>query len=219
MQRATCHRVADTDLGHSKGRFGPALRRPTPIDFHTGGRTPPHQGVVLIDEPAPALGVGGRGPVQQDAALIEGLVRRVFEVQGHGAISSPVRALDSSCSTVFTNIHTVTSRSARDSKDGSARTRIRSFSDRLTTSNSSGNGSKSELVEVVDEICDFLEKLSAGLLVVELYVVKALALADKVFLLSRGRVVLAGEPSEIEGTDIFARYLGAEAIGDPAGLR
>jgi len=93
------------------------------------------------------------------------------------------------------------------------------FSDRLTTSNSSGNGSKSELVEVVDEICDFLEKLSAGLLVVELYVVKALALADKVFLLSRGRVVLAGEPSEIEGTDIFARYLGAEAIGDPAGLR
>jgi branched-chain amino acid transport system ATP-binding protein len=67
---------------------------------------------------------------------------------------------------------------------------------------------------LVDEIFEFLGRLAAeghSLLIVEQYVAKALALADLVYLLVRGRLVFAGEPAEIEGTDIFAHYLGAEA--------
>lgn len=68
---------------------------------------------------------------------------------------------------------------------------------------------------LVDEIFRFLGRLSAeghSLLIVEQYVSKALALADLVYLLVRGRVVFAGEPAEISGTDLFAHYLGAEAV-------
>jgi branched-chain amino acid transport system ATP-binding protein len=66
---------------------------------------------------------------------------------------------------------------------------------------------------IVDEIFVFLRRLADeghSLLVVEQYVGKALALADLVYLLVRGRVVFAGEPSELEGSDIAAHYLGAE---------
>lgn len=66
---------------------------------------------------------------------------------------------------------------------------------------------------VVDEIFDFLKVLrdqGTSLLVVEQYVAKALALADIVYILARGRVMFAGEPSELVGSDIFARYLGVE---------
>ena len=49
-------------------------------------------------------------------------------------------------------------------------------------------------------------------LIIEEYVAKALALADLVYLLVRGRLVFAGEPAELGGSDIFARYLGAEAF-------
>jgi branched-chain amino acid transport system ATP-binding protein len=66
---------------------------------------------------------------------------------------------------------------------------------------------------IVDEIFEFLRRLAAeghSLLIVEQYVAKALALADLVYLLLRGRLVFAGEPAEIAGTDIFAQYLGAE---------
>ena len=66
---------------------------------------------------------------------------------------------------------------------------------------------------LVDEIFVFLRRLADeghSLLVVEQYVGKALALADLVYLLVRGRVVFAGEPSELEGSDIAAHYLGAE---------
>jgi branched-chain amino acid transport system ATP-binding protein len=67
---------------------------------------------------------------------------------------------------------------------------------------------------LVDEIFQFLARLADeghSLLIVEQYVAKALALADLVYLLVRGRMVFAGEPAEIQHTDIFARYLGAEA--------
>jgi branched-chain amino acid transport system ATP-binding protein len=67
---------------------------------------------------------------------------------------------------------------------------------------------------IVDEIFESLSQLSAqgmSLLIVEQYVGKALALADYVYLLARGRIVLCGEPSELEGSDLFAHYLGAEA--------
>jgi len=66
---------------------------------------------------------------------------------------------------------------------------------------------------IVDEIFEFLGRLATeghSLLVVEQYVGKALALADFVYLLVRGRIVFAGEPAEVEGSDIFAQYLGAE---------
>jgi branched-chain amino acid transport system ATP-binding protein len=66
---------------------------------------------------------------------------------------------------------------------------------------------------VVDEIFEFLRRLAAegtSLLVVEQYVSKVLAIADLVYVLVRGRIELAGEPRELTGTDLLARYLGAE---------
>jgi branched-chain amino acid transport system ATP-binding protein len=72
---------------------------------------------------------------------------------------------------------------------------------------------------IVDEIFEFLARLAAeghSLLIVEQYVAKALALADLVYLMVRGHLVFAGEPAEIAGTDIFARYLGAE-VGELLG--
>jgi branched-chain amino acid transport system ATP-binding protein len=64
---------------------------------------------------------------------------------------------------------------------------------------------------IVDEIFDFLRLLAgrgASLLLVEQYVTKALALADYVYLLHRGEIAFAGEPGELDGTDLFARYMG-----------
>jgi branched-chain amino acid transport system ATP-binding protein len=65
---------------------------------------------------------------------------------------------------------------------------------------------------VVDEIFAFLARLAAdgvALLLVEQYVSKALALADHVYTLARGRITFAGEPAELAGDDVFARYLGS----------
>ena len=65
---------------------------------------------------------------------------------------------------------------------------------------------------VVDEIFEFLDRLRAegvSLLVVEQYVTRALAIADYVYLLQRGRVVFAGEPAEVDGERVFAEYVGA----------
>ena len=67
--------------------------------------------------------------------------------------------------------------------------------------------------KVVDEIFTFLQRLTgegACLLLVEQYVTRALALADYVYVLSRGQVIYRAEPSEFEGEDVFARYLGPE---------
>ncbi|GAA0603457.1 ABC transporter ATP-binding protein [Sporichthya brevicatena] len=69
---------------------------------------------------------------------------------------------------------------------------------------------------IVDEIFHFLKMLVAegtSLLIVEQYVARALALADYVYLLAKGRVMFAGDPSELQGTDIFERYLGEEMVG------
>jgi branched-chain amino acid transport system ATP-binding protein len=65
---------------------------------------------------------------------------------------------------------------------------------------------------IVDEIFEFLSRLAAGgssLLLVEQFVTKALAVADYVYLLDRGSLVFAGEPSELDGHDFFATYVGA----------
>ncbi|HEV3363716.1 MAG TPA: ABC transporter ATP-binding protein [Acidimicrobiia bacterium] len=64
---------------------------------------------------------------------------------------------------------------------------------------------------VVDEIFEFLHRLAAegcALLLVEQYVTKALALADHVYTLARGRIAFAGEPAELADDDVFASYLG-----------
>jgi len=67
---------------------------------------------------------------------------------------------------------------------------------------------------VVDKIFEFLDTIVAqgtSLLIVEQYVYRALALAHRVYLRSSGRIVYNGTPSELEGQDIFERYLGVEA--------
>jgi branched-chain amino acid transport system ATP-binding protein len=67
---------------------------------------------------------------------------------------------------------------------------------------------------VVDKIFEFLDTIVAqgtSLLIVEQYVYRALDLAHRVYLLSSGRIVYNGTPSELEGQDIFERYLGVEA--------
>jgi branched-chain amino acid transport system ATP-binding protein len=66
---------------------------------------------------------------------------------------------------------------------------------------------------IVDAIFEFLAILAAegaSLLLVEQYIARALEIADYVYLLNRGEVAFAGEPSELEGTDVFQTYVGAE---------
>jgi branched-chain amino acid transport system ATP-binding protein len=72
---------------------------------------------------------------------------------------------------------------------------------------------------IVDAIYDSLAQLkSQGVTVVlvEQYVHKALELADRVYILSRGEVVFEGAASALDTTDIYERYLGIEAINAPS---
>jgi branched-chain amino acid transport system ATP-binding protein len=67
---------------------------------------------------------------------------------------------------------------------------------------------------IVDRIFEFLGTIVAqgtSLLIVEQYVYRALELAHHVYLLSNGRIVYSGTPQDLEGQDIFERYLGVEA--------
>ena len=69
---------------------------------------------------------------------------------------------------------------------------------------------------IVDEIFEFLGRLrdeGISMLLVEQYVTRALGLADYVYLLQRGRVAFAGEPTELDGDELFRRYLGSQAGG------
>lgn len=66
---------------------------------------------------------------------------------------------------------------------------------------------------MVDGLFEFLEHVTAEgatLIIVEQYVNRALALADTVFLLNRGRIVLTAEAGDVTSEDIFERYLGVE---------
>jgi branched-chain amino acid transport system ATP-binding protein len=66
--------------------------------------------------------------------------------------------------------------------------------------------------KIVDEIFEFLQQLSlrrTSLLLVEQYVQRALALADYVYILSRGTIAFAGEPGELDVDDVFRSYVGA----------
>jgi branched-chain amino acid transport system ATP-binding protein len=72
---------------------------------------------------------------------------------------------------------------------------------------------------VVEEIFEFLRRLAeqgVALLLVEQYVQQALAMADLVYILRKGRVAFAGEPDELDVDALAAEYLGAEAPA-PAG--
>ena len=64
--------------------------------------------------------------------------------------------------------------------------------------------------KIVDEIFEFLARLAAegsSLLLVEQYVTRALAIADYVYLLSRGRVSFAGETGEVDAEAIADEYV------------
>jgi branched-chain amino acid transport system ATP-binding protein len=67
---------------------------------------------------------------------------------------------------------------------------------------------------LLDELYAHLHELAAGglsLLLVEQHVRRALALADHVYVLQRGRLVWAGEPGQLGDEDLIASYLGAPA--------
>jgi branched-chain amino acid transport system ATP-binding protein len=68
---------------------------------------------------------------------------------------------------------------------------------------------------IIDEIMDFLRVLvrrGVSLLLVEQYVAKALEIADKVYVIDRGRIVFAGEPGEVTDATLLSKYLGAESV-------
>ena len=65
--------------------------------------------------------------------------------------------------------------------------------------------------KIVDEIFEFLAALratGASLLLVEQYVNRALAIADRVFLLNRGEVAFSGDPSTVDEASLFEQYVG-----------
>jgi len=66
--------------------------------------------------------------------------------------------------------------------------------------------------KLVAEIFEYLRQIAArgaALLLVEQYVSKALALADYVYILKKGRIEFAGEPRELDDQTIRTSYLGA----------
>jgi branched-chain amino acid transport system ATP-binding protein len=68
--------------------------------------------------------------------------------------------------------------------------------------------------KIVDEIFVYLRQLASqgtALLLVEQYVSRALELADFVYILNKGRIQFAGEPSEVEDEAIVESYLGGMA--------
>jgi branched-chain amino acid transport system ATP-binding protein len=67
---------------------------------------------------------------------------------------------------------------------------------------------------VVDEIFEAVAALrTAGrsLLIVEQYVERALAVADYVYILHKGRIAFVGEPAQCKSEDVYRQYLGSVA--------
>ncbi len=67
---------------------------------------------------------------------------------------------------------------------------------------------------VIDRIYEVLARFSArgvSLVVVEQYVQRALALANTVYILSRGKVIHTGKADELGPHEIYQRYLGIES--------
>jgi branched-chain amino acid transport system ATP-binding protein len=67
---------------------------------------------------------------------------------------------------------------------------------------------------IIDQVYELLTRFAAAgvsLVVVEQYVQRALALADKVYILSRGEVIHVGKSNELDPDEIYQKYLGIEA--------
>lgn len=67
---------------------------------------------------------------------------------------------------------------------------------------------------VIDEIFEFVARLAhdgVALLLVEQYVNRALAVANYVYVLNRGRIAFAGEAAELDEERLVESYLGAAA--------
>jgi branched-chain amino acid transport system ATP-binding protein len=67
---------------------------------------------------------------------------------------------------------------------------------------------------IIDRIYELLTQFVArgiSLVVVEQYVQRALALADKVYILHRGAAIHTGKASELDPDEIYQRYLGIDA--------
>jgi branched-chain amino acid transport system ATP-binding protein len=66
--------------------------------------------------------------------------------------------------------------------------------------------------KIVDDIFASLRAIAergTALLVVEQYITKALGLADYAYILNRGRIQFAGEPSELNAAQVYNDYVGA----------
>jgi branched-chain amino acid transport system ATP-binding protein len=72
--------------------------------------------------------------------------------------------------------------------------------------------------KIVDQIFDSLQALAQaglGMLLVEQYVTRAIAIADSVVLLNRGRVVFERAPADIDQANLIRDYLGAPDAAIP----
>ncbi|MGH7746313.1 MAG: ABC transporter ATP-binding protein [Candidatus Dormibacteria bacterium] len=70
--------------------------------------------------------------------------------------------------------------------------------------------------KLVDEIYEALSRIAAtgvSLLLIEQFAPKSLAVADYVYLLSKGRITFAGEACELHHEAVFSSYLGGVAVG------
>ncbi len=66
---------------------------------------------------------------------------------------------------------------------------------------------------VVAEIFDAITQLAKGgisIVLVEQYVNRALAMADHAYMISRGRIVFSGPPSELDEQTVLSGYLGSD---------
>lgn len=67
---------------------------------------------------------------------------------------------------------------------------------------------------VVDEIFESLATVAskgASLLIVDQFVARALALATRAYVMTRGEIVFNGTSKELQNSDVFDRYLGSNA--------
>ena len=68
---------------------------------------------------------------------------------------------------------------------------------------------------VVDSLFEFLTNVAAdgtSLLIVEQYVHRVLSVADKAYVLNRGRIVFGGGPKELVNDQIFDQYFSVESV-------
>jgi branched-chain amino acid transport system ATP-binding protein len=66
---------------------------------------------------------------------------------------------------------------------------------------------------LVDQVFETLRQIVAAgtaLLLVEQYVTRALELADTAYIMNRGQVVYSGAAADLQGEEVFERYLGIE---------